>query len=148
MSKPSSAMENATPATENADTTMSALTYAEVAQRKNKRRMVYNLTQFVDEHPGGEEALLGVAGQDATEPFEDVGHSDEAREILAELLVDELRRLPTDPRPKITVATGSAAARQLKSESPPPSSSSSSFGLLMYALVAAAAAACYALLLK
>ena len=27
--------------------------------------------------------MLDVAGQDATEAFEDVGHSDEAREILA-----------------------------------------------------------------
>lgn len=41
---------------------------------------------------GGEEVLLDVGGQDATEAFEDVGHSDEAREILEGLLVGPLKR--------------------------------------------------------
>jgi len=41
---------------------------------------------------GGEEVLLDVGGQDATEAFEDVGHSDEAREILNGLLVGTLER--------------------------------------------------------
>lgn len=46
--------------------------------------------------------LLDVAGQDATDSFEDVGHSDEAREILAGLLVGTLKRNPDDPRPKMS----------------------------------------------
>jgi cytochrome b involved in lipid metabolism len=37
--------------------------------------------------------LLDVGGQDSTEAFEDVGHSDEAREILDGLLVGELKRV-------------------------------------------------------
>lgn len=41
---------------------------------------------------GGEEVLLDVGGQDATEAFEDVGHSDEAREILEGLLIGDLKR--------------------------------------------------------
>ena len=41
---------------------------------------------------GGEEVLLDVGGQDATEAFEDVGHSDEAREILDGLKVATLKR--------------------------------------------------------
>ena len=41
---------------------------------------------------GGEEVLLDVGGQDATEAFEDVGHSDEAREILNGLKIGGLRR--------------------------------------------------------
>lgn len=36
--------------------------------------------------------LLDVGGQDATEAFEDVGHSDEAREILDGMLIGELKR--------------------------------------------------------
>jgi cytochrome b involved in lipid metabolism len=43
-------------------------------------------------HRGGEEVLLDVGGQDSTEAFEDVGHSDEAREILEGLLVGKLKR--------------------------------------------------------
>jgi len=42
---------------------------------------------------GGEEVLLDVGGQDATEAFEDVGHSDEAREILEGLLAGDLKRV-------------------------------------------------------
>jgi len=42
---------------------------------------------------GGEEVLLDVGGEDATEAFEDVGHSDEAREILDGLLVGSLKRV-------------------------------------------------------
>ena len=36
--------------------------------------------------------MLDVGGQDSTEAFEDVGHSDEAREILEGLLVGNLKR--------------------------------------------------------
>lgn len=36
--------------------------------------------------------MLDVGGQDATEAFEDVGHSDEAREILEGLLIGTLKR--------------------------------------------------------
>jgi len=43
-------------------------------------------------YSGGEEVLLDVGGQDATEAFEDVGHSDEAREILTGMLVGSLKR--------------------------------------------------------
>ena len=37
--------------------------------------------------------LLDVGGQDATEAFEDVGHSDEAREILEGLKLGSLKRM-------------------------------------------------------
>jgi cytochrome b involved in lipid metabolism len=43
-------------------------------------------------HSGGEEVMLDVAGQDATEAFEDVGHSDEARETLDQLYAGVLKR--------------------------------------------------------
>lgn len=41
--------------------------------------------------------LLDVGGQDATEAFEDVGHSDEAREILNGLLIGNLKRQVLTP---------------------------------------------------
>lgn len=51
---------------------------------------VYDVTKFLDEHPGGEEVLLEVSGSDATENFEDVGHSTDARELMKEFVIGEL----------------------------------------------------------
>ncbi|XP_068164955.1 cytochrome b5 type B [Antennarius striatus] len=51
---------------------------------------VYDITSFYEEHPGGEEVLLEQAGADATESFEDVGHSTDAREMLQQYLIGEL----------------------------------------------------------
>ncbi|XP_006809999.1 cytochrome b5, partial [Neolamprologus brichardi] len=42
---------------------------------------VYDVTKFLEEHPGGEEVLREQAGGNATESFEDVGHSTDAREM-------------------------------------------------------------------
>ena len=42
-----------------------------------------------DQHPGGDEVLVEEAGKDATEAFEDVGHSDEAREQLKPLFIGD-----------------------------------------------------------
>jgi cytochrome b involved in lipid metabolism len=50
---------------------------------------VYDATKFLDEHPGGDEVILAEAGKDATEAFEDVGHSDEARDVLKTLFVGD-----------------------------------------------------------
>lgn len=47
---------------------------------------------YLPSDSGGEEVLLDVGGQDATEAFEDVGHSDEARETLEQLKVGVLKR--------------------------------------------------------
>ncbi|XP_050739652.1 cytochrome b5-like isoform X2 [Eriocheir sinensis] len=51
---------------------------------------VYDVAKFLDEHPGGEEVLLEQAGKDGTENFEDVGHSTDAREMMAEYCIGEL----------------------------------------------------------
>ncbi|XP_063847409.1 cytochrome b5-like isoform X2 [Scylla paramamosain] len=51
---------------------------------------VYDVSKFLDEHPGGEEVLLEQAGQNVTENFEDVGHSTDAREMMAEYCIGEL----------------------------------------------------------
>ncbi|XP_049887551.1 cytochrome b5 isoform X2 [Pectinophora gossypiella] len=51
---------------------------------------VYDVTKFLDEHPGGEEVLLEKAGQDATEPFEDVSHSSDARSLMKKYKIGEL----------------------------------------------------------
>jgi len=51
---------------------------------------VYDITKFLDEHPGGEEILIENAGIDSSEAFEDVGHSSDAREMLTEYYIGDL----------------------------------------------------------
>ncbi|XP_066493281.1 cytochrome b5 type B [Tiliqua scincoides] len=51
---------------------------------------VYDISGFLHEHPGGEEVLLEQGGRDATECFEDVGHSMDAREMLNQYLIGEV----------------------------------------------------------
>ncbi|TEA15939.1 putative cytochrome b5 [Colletotrichum sidae] len=108
------------------------LTYQDVAEHNTKKDIyivvhdkVYDCTKFVDEHPGGEEVLLDVGGQDATEAFEDVGHSDEARETLDQLYVADLKRQAGDPAPKKQAPASSSAS---STESP-------GFGIGLYAVL-------------
>ncbi|XP_061522957.1 cytochrome b5 isoform X1 [Phycodurus eques] len=62
------------------------------------RHKVYDVTKFLEEHPGGEEVLREHAGGDATECFEDVGHSADARRVVAQMLIGELH---PDDREKV-----------------------------------------------
>lgn len=111
-----------------------SLTYAEISAHNTKKDLyvvihdkVYDASTFVDEHPGGEEVLLDVAGADSTEAFEDVGHSDEAREILEGLLIGTLKRAPGDP-PAKTVASSSSASTSA-------SGAETGFGVMLYAAI-------------
>lgn len=52
---------------------------------------VYDLTNFLYEHPGGLEIILEHAGMDATTVFHDIGHSTEAKKILSKYFIGELR---------------------------------------------------------
>ncbi|KAM6135483.1 cytochrome b5 isoform 2-T2 [Pterocles gutturalis] len=57
---------------------------------------IYDVTKFLDEHPGGEEVLREQAGGDATENFEDVGHSTDARTLSETFIVGELHPMTID----------------------------------------------------
>ncbi|KAH9045366.1 cytochrome b5-like heme/steroid binding domain-containing protein [Lactarius pseudohatsudake] len=73
---------------------------------------VYDVTKFIDEHPGGDEVILSEAGKDATEAFEDVGHSDEARALLPGFLVGEFEKGPNEVKAKVYQSTAAAAAME------------------------------------
>lgn len=55
-------------------------------------RLVYDITSFLDEHPGGPQIILDVAGQDANDDFEDIGHSTDARNMLESYLVGKIKK--------------------------------------------------------
>eukprot|EP00541_Cyclophora_tenuis_P018671 CAMPEP_0116558210 /NCGR_PEP_ID=MMETSP0397-20121206/9688_1 /TAXON_ID=216820 /ORGANISM="Cyclophora tenuis, Strain ECT3854" /LENGTH=136 /DNA_ID=CAMNT_0004083791 /DNA_START=48 /DNA_END=458 /DNA_ORIENTATION=- len=62
-----------------------------IGNLKNGGPKVYDVTSYLDDHPGGAEVLLDVAGQDADEFFEDIGHSKDAREDLKKFYVGEYK---------------------------------------------------------
>ncbi|KAM5563116.1 cytochrome b5-like [Rosa sericea] len=51
---------------------------------------VYDVTKFLEDHPGGDEVLLSSTGKDATDDFEDVGHSTAARAMMDEYYVGDI----------------------------------------------------------
>ncbi|KAJ7682248.1 cytochrome b5-like heme/steroid binding domain-containing protein [Mycena polygramma] len=89
------------------------VTLAELRANNTKAKLwillhgkVYDVTKFLDEHPGGDEVIIAETGQDATEAFEDVGHSDEARELLPNMLVGEFEK-----NSELKLKSGAAAAQ-------------------------------------
>ncbi|KAM4684687.1 cytochrome b5 isoform 2-T2 [Amazona ochrocephala] len=66
---------------------------------------IYDVTKFLDEHPGGEEVLREQAGGDATENFEDVGHSTDARAMSETFIIGELH-----PEPLITTVQSNSSS--------------------------------------
>ncbi|GAB5031073.1 cytochrome b5 [Nannochloropsis oceanica] len=61
-----------------------------IGNEKTGGPKVYDVTKYLEEHPGGSEVLLDHAGKYADEMFEDIGHSGDAKEKLKTLLVGEL----------------------------------------------------------
>ncbi|KAH7681572.1 Cytochrome b5 domain-containing protein [Dioscorea alata] len=63
---------------------------------------VYDVTKFLEDHPGGDEVLLSATGKDATDDFEDVGHSSTARAMMDEYYVGEIDSSTIPSRVKYT----------------------------------------------
>lgn len=83
---------------------------------------VYDVTPFLDEHPGGYDIIITNTGKDATEDFEEIGHSNAAKEMLDKYLIGDFEG-------------GAAAAAklnkvQLQRANPSSGGSSPSSGLL------------------
>ncbi|KDP28439.1 hypothetical protein JCGZ_14210 [Jatropha curcas] len=74
---------------------------------------VFDVTNFLEEHPGGDEVLLAATEKDATDDFQDVGHSKDAKELMKKYYIGDIEpksvpasgrkyrpptHLPTKPR--------------------------------------------------
>ncbi|GAB2297143.1 Cytochrome b5 isoform A [Dionaea muscipula] len=56
---------------------------------------VYDVSTYLDEHPGGDDIVLEVTGKDSKEEFEEAGHSRDARELLETFFIGELELDPS-----------------------------------------------------
>ena len=75
---------------------------------------LFDITEFMHEHPGSPETLMDNAGADASEMFEDVGHSLDARRLmrsLDSLAPGQRRRLRRRPAGSSKAAGPSSYAR-------------------------------------
>ena len=64
--------------------------YLIIGNERTGGAKVYDVTKYLDEHPGGDAVLLELAGKYADDMFEDIGHSMNARQALKEFLVGTL----------------------------------------------------------
>ncbi|KAH9784867.1 cytochrome b5 [Citrus sinensis] len=66
------------------------------------KKSVYDVTKFLDDHPGGDEVLLSATGKDATDDFEDVGHSSSAKAMMDEFYVGDIDSSTVPTKTKYT----------------------------------------------
>ncbi|CAL5428660.1 unnamed protein product [Camellia sinensis] len=65
-------------------------------QQQQRTLLVYDVSTYLDEHPGGDDVMVAATGKDATDEFEDAGHSKSARELMETFCIGELD--PASPR--------------------------------------------------
>ncbi|XP_066601852.1 cytochrome b5-like [Prorops nasuta] len=123
-------------------------TKEQVARKKDEGRTiiilhdkVYDVTSFLNEHPGGEEVLLEHSGKDSSDDFDDIGHSKDAFDLMKNYLVGELTEAErTNKKPRKGWVAGYSSSsdknprKQLQGPGVP-------FLLLLAGLVAVAATA-------
>ncbi|KAI8614262.1 cytochrome b5-like heme/steroid binding domain-containing protein [Chytriomyces sp. MP71] len=90
---------------------LTTFTWADVAEHNTRKsswlvieKNVYDVTKFLEEHPGGEEVMLENAGFDATDAFDEIGHSDDAKDLLKSMLIGTLEDSAKPPNKHSKVA--------------------------------------------
>ena len=51
---------------------------------------VYDVTEFLNEHPGGSSIIVGIAGQDATDYFEELHRPQILEEVGSPYIIGEI----------------------------------------------------------
>lgn len=74
-------------------------------------RAVYDVSEYVRDHPGGADVLLEAGGTDATQAYHDVGHSEDADSILESFCIGTVANA-------CKTATLKAAVRLVQQPSP------------------------------
>ncbi|CAI6015541.1 unnamed protein product [Clonostachys chloroleuca] len=100
----------------------SAAELATLSSRNNLHLLisgkVYDVHEFLHDHPGGDLVLLGEGGKDATKAFEDIQHTDDAKELMEELLVGYQtgERITTQEPKQIQIERKTAISRKKEHE--------------------------------
>eukprot|EP00197_Chlamydomonas_leiostraca_P007180 CAMPEP_0202865772 /NCGR_PEP_ID=MMETSP1391-20130828/6345_1 /ASSEMBLY_ACC=CAM_ASM_000867 /TAXON_ID=1034604 /ORGANISM="Chlamydomonas leiostraca, Strain SAG 11-49" /LENGTH=129 /DNA_ID=CAMNT_0049545649 /DNA_START=13 /DNA_END=402 /DNA_ORIENTATION=+ len=92
---------------------------------------VYDVTPFLEEHPGGYDIILTSTGKDATQDFEEIGHSNSAKQLLEKYLIGSYEGGAPPPK----------AARAAAAPAKPVSTVSRTINVLLPVAILAAAVA-------
>ncbi|KAK9794396.1 hypothetical protein WJX73_008854 [Symbiochloris irregularis] len=79
---------------------------------------VHDVTQFLDEHPGGFDILISSTGKDASEDFDEIGHSKAAKDMLAKYIIGDYEG--GDAAPSKPAQALKATPAQSQTQSPNP----------------------------
>ncbi|KAL7622781.1 hypothetical protein AAE478_006460 [Parahypoxylon ruwenzoriense] len=101
---------------------------------------VVNATKYLQDHPGGTDILLETAGTDATEAFDDAGHSQEAFEIMEPFVIGTLRGAVVRDHTEVKTPEVAAPAKKVvkKSSSSLPSGRTLAIALVLSGVLGAA----------
>ncbi|KAK8940692.1 Cytochrome b5 isoform B [Platanthera zijinensis] len=66
---------------------------------------VYDVTKYLDDHPGGDDVLISATGRDSAEDFEDAGHSKTARELMKDYCIGEIHESCANVIPELEIFT-------------------------------------------
>ncbi|KAL5208730.1 hypothetical protein ABZP36_033165 [Zizania latifolia] len=72
---------------------------------------VYDVSPFMEEHPGGDEVLLACTGKDATADFNDIGHTATAKELMPQYCIGEVDASTIPSKHAYCVAPEDASAK-------------------------------------
>ncbi|BAF09499.1 cytochrome b5 [Oryza sativa Japonica Group] len=72
---------------------------------------VYDVSPFMEEHPGGDEVLLACTGKDATADFNDIGHTATAKELMPQYCIGEVDASTVPAKPAYRVVSEDASAK-------------------------------------
>ncbi|GBG24274.1 Cytochrome b5 [Hondaea fermentalgiana] len=91
-------LEGVKRAPKSADATLNEISPEELAKHTTAEDcwvavhgLVYDVTKFLLDHPGGVEVIVDVSGRDATRQFAEIGHSEEARATANGFVVGKLQ---------------------------------------------------------
>ncbi|XP_002988153.2 cytochrome B5 [Selaginella moellendorffii] len=71
---------------------------------------VYDVTKFLLDHPGGDEVIIASTGKDATDDFENVGHSNSARAMMKEYVIGRANASTFPSKPSYSYSGSSTQA--------------------------------------
>jgi len=102
------------------------VTVDEVAQHNSEKDCwviikgkAYDVTKYLDDHPGGVEIITDLAGMDSSEDFDDVGHSEDAYKMLDDYYVGDVAGSTVEVSPARQPATSQPVKSQpVKSSTP------------------------------